>query len=307
VTAIAVAIENSETTDFETKRKPSQTSPQATSNVFRARRNLLRKMTNATCSPFGEIDDWNVDPAVTEETKGFIGERFDADAGLQYLNARYYDPELGRFIQPDWFEVTAAGVGTNRYSYSANDPVNLMDPGGDENIQGTYSKDEEEDKSRKERLERDFRNGMNKMKKTIAGAEHYLSTGKKSGKGSRKALKAIAKTLGTSWDKLTKTQVEKSVASYKALIAGIGAPNSGVSVVYGGINSDPDVKAIAAMNSNKITIFDAYFSTEEDGGYKAIHESVHAVLGISDRIPSNLAVISVPGHVFVDFIWQGKK
>ena len=26
-----------------------------------------------------------------DETKGFIGERFDADAGLQYLNARYYD------------------------------------------------------------------------------------------------------------------------------------------------------------------------------------------------------------------------
>ena len=58
------------------------------------------------------------------------GERYEEDAGLQYLNARYYDPELGRFIQPDWFEVTAAGVGTNRYAYSFNDPVNSMDPGG---------------------------------------------------------------------------------------------------------------------------------------------------------------------------------
>lgn len=34
------------------------------------------------------------------------------------------------FIQPDWFEVTQQGVGTNRYSYSFNDPVNLSDPGG---------------------------------------------------------------------------------------------------------------------------------------------------------------------------------
>jgi RHS repeat-associated protein len=69
-------------------------------------------------------------PAVAEDAKGFIGERYDSDAGLQYLNARYYDPELGLFLQPDWFEVTQAGVGTNRYSYSFNDPVNAMDPHG---------------------------------------------------------------------------------------------------------------------------------------------------------------------------------
>lgn len=64
------------------------------------------------------------------ETKGFIGERFDADAGLQYLNARYYDPKLGMFLQPDWWEVTRGGVGTNRYGYAGGDPVNAADPSG---------------------------------------------------------------------------------------------------------------------------------------------------------------------------------
>ena len=34
------------------------------------------------------------------------------------------------FIQPDWFEVTKPGVGTNRYAYSFNDPVNKFDPRG---------------------------------------------------------------------------------------------------------------------------------------------------------------------------------
>jgi hypothetical protein len=34
------------------------------------------------------------------------------------------------FVQPDWWEVTWAGVGTNRYSYSFNDPVNGRDPSG---------------------------------------------------------------------------------------------------------------------------------------------------------------------------------
>jgi len=61
---------------------------------------------------------------------GYIGERYDDAAGLQYLNARYYDPRLAMFIQPDWWEVTQAGVGTNRYSYSFGDPVNGRDPGG---------------------------------------------------------------------------------------------------------------------------------------------------------------------------------
>lgn len=33
-------------------------------------------------------------------------------------------------MQPDWWEVTHPGVGTNRYAYSFNDPVNLSDPNG---------------------------------------------------------------------------------------------------------------------------------------------------------------------------------
>jgi len=90
--------------------------------------------------PFGELSEWLTSPALTEETKGFIGERFDEDSGLQYLNARYYDPELAMFIQPDWWEVTMPGVGTNRYAYSGNDPVNLSDPGGNAAIyrEGEY-------------------------------------------------------------------------------------------------------------------------------------------------------------------------
>jgi uncharacterized protein RhaS with RHS repeats len=47
-----------------------------------------------------------------------------------YLNARYYDPALGRFISPDDWDPTIVGVGTNRYAYAGNDPVNKSDPNG---------------------------------------------------------------------------------------------------------------------------------------------------------------------------------
>ena len=38
------------------------------------------------------------------------------------------------FIQPDWFDVMQPGVGTNRFSYSFNDPINLADPSGNATV-----------------------------------------------------------------------------------------------------------------------------------------------------------------------------
>ncbi|MER8409672.1 RHS repeat-associated core domain-containing protein, partial [Mesorhizobium sp. M1307] len=62
--------------------------------------------------------------------KSYIGERFDPETGLLYLNARYMDPLLGRFISPDEWDPTLPGVGTNRYAYAQNDPVNKGDQNG---------------------------------------------------------------------------------------------------------------------------------------------------------------------------------
>jgi RHS repeat-associated protein len=68
--------------------------------------------------------------AAALDTHGYIGEREDAETGLIYLNARYYDPKAGRFLSPDSLDPTLPGVGTNRYAYALNDPVNLSDPTG---------------------------------------------------------------------------------------------------------------------------------------------------------------------------------
>ena len=108
------------------------------SYLFRDQLNSVRVLADAfqvveeksSYTPFGEENESILTVNAVPEKVGWIGERFDAGAGLQFLNARYYDPESGLFLQPDWFEVTEAGVGTNRYSYSFNDPVNLSDPGG---------------------------------------------------------------------------------------------------------------------------------------------------------------------------------
>ncbi len=66
---------------------------------------------------------------VTNGARGFTGHRQDA-TGLVYMNARYYDPELGRFISPDPTIDGDRSVGLNRYAYVANNPVDSSDPTG---------------------------------------------------------------------------------------------------------------------------------------------------------------------------------
>jgi len=64
------------------------------------------------------------------DAKGFTGERDDPEVGLLYLHARYYDPKYGLFVSPDTWDPLKEGVGTNRYAYAGNDPVNKADRNG---------------------------------------------------------------------------------------------------------------------------------------------------------------------------------
>jgi RHS repeat-associated protein len=61
----------------------------------------------------------------------FTGQVLDEDTGLYYYNARYYDPELGRFIQPDTLiPHLDEPQSYNRYSYVLNNPLKYRDPTG---------------------------------------------------------------------------------------------------------------------------------------------------------------------------------
>lgn len=57
----------------------------------------------------------------------FTGREFDTFSGLQYSRARYYDPQIGRFISEDSIGLNG---GINEYAYVSNNPVNATDPTG---------------------------------------------------------------------------------------------------------------------------------------------------------------------------------
>ncbi|MEK6282276.1 MAG: RHS repeat-associated core domain-containing protein [Acidobacteriota bacterium] len=57
----------------------------------------------------------------------YTGREIDADAGLMYYRARWYDPQQGRFTSEDPIGFQA---GPNFYTYVKTNPINKVDPSG---------------------------------------------------------------------------------------------------------------------------------------------------------------------------------
>ena len=61
--------------------------------------------------------------------RGYV---YDHEIGYYYLQSRYYDPEIGRFINADNYPTTAQGLtGNNMFAYCGNNPVSRADNGGE--------------------------------------------------------------------------------------------------------------------------------------------------------------------------------
>ncbi|MFI6129520.1 RHS repeat-associated core domain-containing protein [Micromonospora sp. NPDC051141] len=73
-------------------------------------------------SPRGDISSW-------ANAKGFIGGERDS-SGLTHLNAREYDPEIGRFLSVDPVQDLDSPQQWNSYGYANGNPILLSDPSG---------------------------------------------------------------------------------------------------------------------------------------------------------------------------------
>ncbi|MCF2827305.1 MULTISPECIES: RHS repeat domain-containing protein [unclassified Pseudoalteromonas] len=93
-----------------------------------------RAFSSEEYTPFGEKVKNTTDP---QNDQWFTGKRFDTKTGLSYMQARYYDPVIGRFYSND--PVDSMGHmargnpvhGFNRYAYANNNPYKYTDPDGE--------------------------------------------------------------------------------------------------------------------------------------------------------------------------------
>ena len=78
---------------------------------------------NYSYSPYGD----SVGTGTSSTPLQYTGRENDGATGLYYYRARYYSPQLGRFIAEDPIGI---GGGTNYYAYAMGNPVSFRDPLG---------------------------------------------------------------------------------------------------------------------------------------------------------------------------------
>ena len=84
---------------------------------------------SATRSSFGEVD--STTGQSTHGPIGYTGGWKDPATGFVYLQNRYYDPSIGRFISVDDERFNAESAKSfNRYVYANNNPYRYVDPDG---------------------------------------------------------------------------------------------------------------------------------------------------------------------------------
>ncbi|OAV63959.1 Cell wall-associated polypeptide CWBP200 [Bacteroidales bacterium Barb6XT] len=91
-----------------------------------------RVVERRTYDPWGRMTREAADSALCITARGYTSHEHIDEIGLINMNARLYDPLIGRFFSPDPKMMDGESQALNRYSYAMNNPFAYTDPGGEE-------------------------------------------------------------------------------------------------------------------------------------------------------------------------------
>lgn len=146
---------------------------------------------------------------------------------LTTLFAVFASQASAMFVQPDWLDPTEPGVGTNRYSYSFNDPINRSDPSGNrtfwEGVRDLFS-------SREEWLDNNIERAVNEVE-TLAINEVNYATGNITEEGYIETRR-LAQNRLSSYSRI----IENNGGSFGAAVGDVvlGALDNGALLTGGG-------------------------------------------------------------------------
>jgi RHS repeat-associated protein len=289
-------------------------------------------------TPFGTLEDSL--ETVTNPIR-YAGREYDAETRLYYFRARYYDPQLARFVSED-----PAGLdgGINQYAYVGNDPVNNTDPSG---LVGHSGLGDEDDTCHPyiDGVCGMFKSGPNTLGFAGSGCAGWgcgdiidaytdmLSRGADLSGYSldeMPALSAACNGFGRYCPQLLKaiSELEKTPASYCQAL-GVHAKSDlvGGFLTYGGTFAPPPYTAASALTffPDSIKLYRGAFQPQTvryvDGSihhYTAAqwtyltvaHEEVHFAVGANDGPPPGFADLTNPAAVYAldcRGTYEGKK
>lgn len=230
--------------------------------------------------PFGQVAMGGV------EGPGYTSHVHDDETTI-YMQARYYDPTIGRFLSTDAVKAMPGSLsGMNPYAYVSNNPINRIDPSG--NYERGTGWTDETWKRFKKAQERASQRHHKTAGKLYSVAEK-MALGEKLSSSDKATVNAFESIMGqgsATADNLAGTAAWMTQAA-GALDAGPGSglmANASTASEWQGLGLGPGDLAGAEVGGHNIYINTAHASYRGSGmlEWAAGHESLHTV-GLTDQ------------------------